>query len=329
MLFFTLLITAFLAGCGTFQDKTKGHIECRNVEIYKNHAFGACRDVLVIKHLKTGKEKRLFEIKGERIVVDALSIADGFLFTMGMNDHLKMYDLSNPLFPVLVDADENVPARFYTGIDARNGFVAVSGGLSNSTLVSYSKSGFTGKQMVKSVEKYFGRPDVAIVCNQNNSLSLVYSLDVKLTYKWGMKIINLEKDIQEGGTFIPFESGISPFELLDYSPTNFPITAVNLKETTFISHWKTKSIKRFRQGKGFQDIKLSFSASHMATDGAFIYLVDKNNHEEIFRLDPDSSVVTPIKVEGLNEPIHLSVDGKFLAIADKTNGIVITELSKD
>jgi hypothetical protein len=303
--------------------------DCRNVKIVRNHAIAACGNLLIIEDLKTSKRKEFSSIDSKLIEADDIAVAGDFLFTISMNDHMKMYDILTPMNPVFVDSKEDIPVQLYTGIDASNGLVVTSGGLRDSYIVRYTTKGFKQKvDLVSSVEKYFGRPDVLIWKSKElRELKLIHSVDISLTYKWGINISEYDKDEYVTKKIIELKSGFDPIILGDYQPANFPITAIQINNFLYYSHWKSKSIYRLNLKKknAIQEVvyQSKFIVSHMASDGKNIFMVNLDTKNFVYKLNIKSKKIFEIKSRLIQLPIGIAAKNGYVAIADKLSGLVV------
>ena len=331
--FITAIFLLIITGCATPAKhdlkRPRSQRDCRNVKIIRKHAIAACGNLLIIENLLTRKRKEYSEIDSKLIEADDIAIAGNFLFTISMNDHLKMYDILNPSEPVFIDDKEDVPVQLYTGIDAYNGLVVTSGGLKGSYIARYTTKGFKQKlDLVSSVEGYFGRPNVLIwKSHKMREPRLIHSVDVSLTYKWGINISEYGKDKYYTRRLLPLQSGLGPVTLAAYQPANFPITALQVNNYLYYSHWKSKSIykvnlnnKKLNEELVYQS---EFIVSHMASDGKNIFIVNLDTRNLVYKLNLKNNKLTSLKSKLIQLPIGIAAKQGYIAIADKLNGLVI------
>lgn len=309
---------SFATSCAHSQvDSSSRSISCSNTKIYQDYVFATCNQKIVIQNLKDNSQ-----IKTE-IGADDLAIADDFLFTIEMNDTLSMYSLSQATNPVHVQSLNDISAKFFTGIDAKDGYIIVSGGLKNPSFLKFDHQGMQKLSWNSKANEYFGRPDVSLF-KIDSAFKAVFSLDVSLTYKWGVHVVTFKNDQPVHDQLVQLESGFSPFQLLGYAPTNFPISSAVVGTDIYLSHWKTQEIILISsENENHKSIlKTDFTISHMTSDTKFLYFVSKQIPGQFYKLDPATKQLTLIKDKRIQKPFNIAVQSGKWAIADKETGII-------
>ena len=99
------------------------------------------------------------EPQGESDSYDDVSFADGMVFALDADDgYLSTFRFGGAFVPLTLDASVEVGP--YSGVSARGSWVAVSGGTSELTLLSYGPDGSLTHS--GSVAGHRGHPDVAL-----------------------------------------------------------------------------------------------------------------------------------------------------------------------
>lgn len=324
-----ILLVAFsiLTSCAhseSIQQRQKSE-SCSNVKIYQSYAYATCEEKIVIHNLNDQLEI------ATNIKADDLAIADDYLFTIEMNDRLSIYSLKQANNPILIQSIQDVPAKFFTGIDANNGYLVVSGGLKNPSFFRYDSSGLKRISIDTKTNEYFGRPDVSLFPSldkngntEPNQIQAVFSLDVSLTYKWGAQVVSVANDQLVQERFVKLESGLSPFQLLGYAPTNFPISSAVIRNQIYLTHWKTHEILNITQKTGAPEVilKTDFTVSHMTSDSEYLYFVSRQKPGEFYQLNPKTKTLKVIKDDRLVKPTNIAVLGSNWIIADLKAGLV-------
>lgn len=324
----SVLIRNAAGATESFQTSvTVDPIVANNVVLTGNYAYAAMgADGLAILELSTG---RRIEIPAElnSLDVNDLAVADGFLFvldTVGTSGggRFRSLSLANPEAPTFSSNFATTPTRFFSGISAANGRVAVSGGTEPFRIFEYDQvTGAIGGEAVSGFG-VLGRPDVILT---PDGATAFISVDFNGTFQGfnlGLVAINIS-DRASGPRFgfsEAFRLGLSDSSIGRSSqPANFRLESALLGDTILVAHEEGLSV--VQEGARTELLNLGFRAINVDVVGQTAFVVGTESNETVARIATIdfSNVDEPRVLENRRLPGR----GPFLGVAANDDFVVI------
>lgn len=298
-------------------------ISCDNVIIFNDFAYGACGGVIEIVNLSNGARNRI-AIAANDIAVDQ---SNATLFVQATNT-IHALSISDPFTPRVI-ATSATNFGSFSGIDAANGVVVVSGGNRSNNTQVYR---FDGNRLnltangIPSVDSVMGNPDVHVIPT-TNGLRAFYSQDLNAVTNWGIQIVdfNTNGTVQSTEAVIELNTLRFPdsFELI--APASFPLESEFLNNRLYVGHFAINGIEviDFNTENTLRStIDLGYQPINITTDGTSLFIVGTTRNV-LSIVNPNTNVVDTQVIDEIQQARGVAANANFIVIADRQAGLLV------
>ena len=299
---------------------------CLNVVIIDGYAYAACDNIMRVASLETG-EQNTISVAADDIAADE---ARGLLFTQAGSTIRMLTVLNDPMAPEVV-ATTTANFSIFSGLDAANCVLAVSGGAggSNTTVFNYSSTEINlVTDGIPAVDNQTGAPDVFVAPIEGGARAF-YSEDIGAVANWGIQIVdfNGSSEVTNVGDLVVLTPGQFPGPFgSPFGPANFPVESEFLNNRLYVANFAAQGIEviDLENNNAITQISLPYEPINIGTDGEFLFVVGLTN-SEVDIIDPSSATVSGSLGSGLTQPTGVAANSTHVVVADRSMGLILFE----
>lgn len=308
----------------TIINSVTGADSCSNVVIVDGYAYAACGTELEVINLSS-RARNVLPIPSDDIAFDA---SNGNLFVQSRTN-IQALSIVDPFSPNVI-ASGSTNFGSFSGIDAANGVVVVSGGNRSNNTQVYTFSANTFNLVangIPAVDNVMGNPDVHVV-ETANGLRAFYSQDLSAVTNWGIQVIDFSTNgtVTNTEDVIVLNSQRFTGTFASIGPANFPVESEFLNGRLYVAHFAVNGLEivDFNTGNTTSIIDLGYQPVNVATDGILLFTVGTTS-KIISILDPETNTLQTRTVDAIEQARGIAVSQDYIAIADRVEGLIVVD----